>query len=177
MREQFVAIKLMADGDNFFYHGYEFTVGGVILVLFFGLEQLDAAPEQDDAKNDQYRLEALNKCNTGKYKNGTQYDGTDDAPEQYPVLVLLRYSKISKNNRPGEDIVYGKRFFNQVASVVLSGSFATDTNVTGTRAPVGGSKMATSGIRPPIVNEMAEAMAACHGLVRSSSFRPNSLSK
>lgn len=56
---------------------------------------------------------------------------------------------------------------------VINKAIPTATKVTGTLALAAGNTIARTGIKPPIVKDIADAMAACHALVSSSLFKPN----
>ena len=53
---------------------------------------------------------------------------------------------------------------------------ATAAKHTGTRHPVGGNRIATSGSMAPTKNATNDAAAACHGLVSASGSSPSSAS-
>src|SRR5258708_16979607 len=63
-----------------------------------------------------------------------------------------------------------------LTSPVTASATSTATKVTGTRQAAGGARIATSGRSAPMVNDAAEAIAACRGLVRSLGSMPSSTS-
>jgi len=48
--------------------------------------------------------------------------------------------------------------------------------VIGTRRPAGRGRIASSGSNAPVLKEIAEAMAGCHGFVSASGSKPSSAS-
>ena len=61
------------------------------------------------------------------------------------------------------------------APVTVSAAITAST-VVGSRAPTGGSTIASSGSSAPKVKEISDTQAACHGLTRLSPSMPSSIS-
>ena len=80
-------------GKEPFEESHDHVLRGVCRLFVIMSEHLRSRIEQEQAKETQYPLKALNHRCTSEDKDATQYQGTKDAPEEHLVLVLSLYAK------------------------------------------------------------------------------------
>ena len=94
-------------------------VGGVDFLVAFVAEHLDTAEDKYDAEDGEYPAEASDQCSNGEDEDETHDDGTEDAPEEYAVVVFLVDAEADENHDHDEDVVDGERLFEEIAGKVL----------------------------------------------------------
>ena len=82
-------------------------------------EHLDTRIDEENTKDAQYPLEALHHRRTCKDEDATQYQGTEDAPEKYFVLVFRLDTEEGEEHEEHEEVVHRQRLLNDIASQEL----------------------------------------------------------
>ena len=87
--EEVVPVALGGDGEVLGGETYDGVVGGVYLLFALRAEHLDAAVDEYDAEDCQQPGEFGDKRSEGEDEDEAEHYGTEDAPEEDAVVVLL----------------------------------------------------------------------------------------
>ncbi len=86
---------------------------------------LDAGEDQNPAEDEQQPVESLQQGHPGEDEDGSHHQGSEDAPEEDPELVLRGDGEVGEEHRPDEHVVDGEALLDQVASQVLPGGLTS----------------------------------------------------
>src|SRR5438046_500255 len=81
-------------------------------------------PEQVDDP-----MERLQQDNPQRSHHAAQYEGTQDAPEEHPVLIGRWHLEEGEEQHKDENVIHAERLFDQVAREELQGGFSTSEKV------------------------------------------------
>jgi hypothetical protein len=90
------------------------------LVVVAVAEDLDAGVDQEHTEDQQHPPELGDQRRPEDDEAGAKGEGSEDAPEQHPVLELERDGHRREQHRPDEDVVDTERLLDQIAADVLT---------------------------------------------------------
>ena len=104
--------------------------GRVNLLIVLPFEHLGTAVKQYHAEDSQHPRELLHQRTQREDEDEPQHDGTQNAPEEHPVVVLLLDAEAHENHDHHKDVVYRQRLLQEVARQILTEHlFAVDVQV------------------------------------------------
>ena len=83
-------------------------------------DDLEPGVDEEHTEHQQQPPEPADQRAAEDDEDRPQREGTEDAPEQHPVLVLQRDRQRGEQHRPDEDVVDAERFLDQVAADELA---------------------------------------------------------
>ena len=93
----------------------------LLLVLVVAVaDDLQAGVDEEDAEHQQQPPEPADQRAAEDDEDRPQGEGTEDAPEQHPMLILQRDRQRGEQHRPHEDVVDAERLLDQVATDELT---------------------------------------------------------
>ena len=78
-------------------------------------EHLGTGIEQEEAEEAEHPLETLYHSSTGEDEDATQDEGTEDAPEEYLMLVFALYTEEREEHEEYEEIVHRQGLLDEVS--------------------------------------------------------------
>ena len=108
-------MHLVGDGEELLKQAHNDVLRWIALCFLAMAEHLTASVEQEQAKETQYPLELLYRCCASKDKDAAQDQGTEDAPEQYFVLVFAFNTEEREQHEEHEEVVHRERFLDEIA--------------------------------------------------------------
>ena len=90
-----------------------------LMFVFLLKEKSNSHVNQERPKDVCNPVEATDQAHARNNKDGSHHQRTDDAPEQNPMLLVGRNLKVPEDEEEDEEIIYTKRFFDQVAGEEL----------------------------------------------------------
>src|SRR6185436_14297774 len=117
--EKLVAVEIVGNRDQLARKPQHRIMLGVIRGVVFLKGHPDAGKNQERAEYVESPGEAGNEGGASENHHAAQHESSDDAPEQYPVLILLRHLEVGEDQHEDENIVYGKRVLDEVAGQEL----------------------------------------------------------
>jgi hypothetical protein len=78
-------------------------------------EHLDAGEQQEGAEHIEDPFEALDERDAKRDHGAAQNHGSQDAPEQHPVLVGGGHREVAEQHDEHEDVVHAQRVLDEVA--------------------------------------------------------------
>ena len=101
------------------HHG---MVHGVYLLLLVAVqEHLHAAVQQEHTEHEQYPFETADEGSTGKDEDEAQHDGSQNAPVERMLILLLVDAERCEYHHHHEEVVYRQRLLYQIARYIRYG--------------------------------------------------------
>lgn len=104
-----------SDGKVLGGEAYHRVVGGVDMLVALRAEHLDTAVDEYDAEGGEEPRELGHQCAESEDEDEAQHNGTENAPEEYAVVVFLADAETGEYHNHHEDIVYRETLLEEVA--------------------------------------------------------------
>ncbi len=90
-----------------------------IHLLFLFPEHFNTGINQHHPEHGQNPDETLHQRGSGENKGEAHHNGSDNPPEQHPVVVFPVYAEAEENHDHDKNIVNGQRLFYEIAAQVF----------------------------------------------------------
>ena len=125
--EEIVSIDLGGDWEETAGKPNGRVVGSIDFFIAFVAEHLDAAVDEDHAKDGQHPRDTFHQGAQEEDEEEAEHNGTQDTPEKDAVVVAFVDAKADENHNHHEDVVDGEGLLEEIAGkVLLEDLFAVD---------------------------------------------------
>ena len=99
-------MHFVCDGEELLEPSDEDVFRGVGKLFIIVSEHLSSRIDKEESEESQYPFKLLYHSGTGKDEDTPQYKGSEDAPEEYFMLVFAFYTKKSEEHQEDEEIIH-----------------------------------------------------------------------
>ena len=107
-------MHLIRHGEESLEDLHEDVLRGIHLFVSLLAEHFDACIDQEYSENTEYPLKAHDQSRTREDKDAPQYQGAEDAPEQYFVLIFPLNTEEREQHQEYEQIIHRQRLLDDV---------------------------------------------------------------
>ena len=114
-----------------------------------GEQEADPGDDQERPEQVDQPVEAPEQRGAGEDERRAQHEGAEDAPEQHPVLQLLRHLEVGEDDQEDEQVVDRERVLDQVAGDELEPDLVSRTRGRASRRRSPPGRCRTASTPPP----------------------------